>query len=65
MVNNFLDSRTKLKNNEAKPNEQKNLAVQWGITDPRLIKTLQYKQQKKAEVVRKEMEKYMTPDERL
>jgi hypothetical protein len=30
-----------------------------------LIKTLQYKQQKKAEIIRKEEEKNMTADERL
>ncbi len=48
MVNNFLDSRTKLKNNDKKPQQEKQIAVQWGITDPRLMKTLLYKQQKKA-----------------
>lgn len=65
MVNNFLDSRTKLKNNEKKPIQQQQQPVQWGITDPRLLKTLQYKQQKKAQVRRKQLDKLMTADERL
>ncbi len=65
MVNNFLDSRTKLKNNQKKPVQQQQQPVQWGITDPRLLKTLQYKQQKKAQVRRKEQQKLMTAAERL
>ena len=65
MVNNFLDSRTKLKNNQKKPVQQQQQPVQWVITDPRLLKTLQYKQQKKAQVRRKEQQKLMTAAERL
>lgn len=37
---------------------------QWRITDPQLLKTLQYKQQKREEVRRKEMEKNLTAAER-
>ena len=52
MVNNFLDSRTKLSNNsqrkeEEKINEAEKIMKEWRIKDPRVAKALQYKQAKK------------------
>ena len=49
--NNFLDSRTKLnkpsKKEEEKEGEAERMMKEWRITDPRVLKALQYKQQKK------------------
>lgn len=47
-MNNFLDSQTKLKaKKEGKPTQEEQLIKEWGIKDDKLLKTLQYKQQKR------------------
>lgn len=53
-MNNFLDSRTKLsqpgklpRKEEEEENEAEKLMREWKIKDPRVLKALQFKQQKK------------------
>ena len=65
MVNNFLDSRTKLKEQPKASGEQADrIMKEWRIKDPKVLKALQFKQAKKDEMKRKEMEKNMTAAER-
>ena len=61
MMNNFLDSRTKL-TKETKPQikelvqgEAERLMREWKIKDPRVLKALQYKQHKKEEMKKKQL----------
>ena len=55
MNNNFLDSRTRLDQpHQLKAeNEAEKMMREWHIKDPKLLKALQYKQQKKEEMKRK------------
>lgn len=64
-MNNFLDSRTKLKpekasKKEEEENEAERMMREWRIKDPKVLKALQFKQQKKDQMKKKELEKNMT-----
>ena len=68
MVNNFLDSRTKMnksQHNEQKSNEAERIMQEWRIKDPKVLKALQFKQAKKDRMRREELEKNLTAAERL
>lgn len=69
-MNNFLDSRTKLSQpgkppqREEEENEAEKLMREWKIKDPRVLKALQFKQQKKQQMKKKEIQKNMTAAQR-
>ena len=66
-MNNFLDSKTKMKQSQLKVDKTGDagqIMKEWRIKDPRVLKALQYKQAKRDQMKRKEIEKNMTAAER-
>lgn len=68
MRNNFVggnESGVSQRERERGPTHEEQLMKEWRITDPRLLKTLQYKQQKRMAARKKEEDKLMSAGERL